>query len=104
MRIARKTAKLFTCLGGSSQLGHTIVLFSLRNRFCGSLQCNGGSIIFDNVDYTGSLTPYVRNRNNHECRSFTSLATADEVSPGLTMDGTKCAVRMVSYLLKGNLI
>ena len=25
MRIARKTAKLFTCLGGSSQLGHTIV-------------------------------------------------------------------------------
>ena len=74
-----------------------LVSFSVRNRFCGSLQCNGGSVIRNNIDYTGGLLAYLRYRNNHECRSFTSLANADEVSPGLTMDGTKCGDGMVSY-------
>ena len=78
-------------------LFYLLLSFSLRNSFCGSLQCNGGSIIFDNVDYSGSLTSYIRYRGNHQCRSFTSPATADEVSPGLTMDGTKCGDGMVSY-------
>lgn len=81
----------------SSQMMKLIV--SLRNILCGSLHCDGGSIIYSNVNTRNSYTIYTRYVNNFECRSFTTSATVDEVSPGLVMDGSKCGNGSVSLII-----
>ena len=63
---------------------------------CGSLQCSGGSIIFDNINSANSLTSYVRFAGRYECRSVTTPSNVDEVSPGLVVDGAKCGTDRVS--------
>ncbi|XP_019863734.1 PREDICTED: uncharacterized protein LOC109592823, partial [Amphimedon queenslandica] len=60
------------------------------NAFCGSLQCNGGRIMFNNVKSRSALTAYTRFAGVQECRSVTTRADADEVSPGLVVDGASC--------------
>lgn len=73
---------------------------------CGSIQCNGGDIIFNNVEYTGTLTAYSRSvfveGSFESCQTFSTAANSDQISPGLVMEGTKCGEEMVrnhSYAL-----
>ena len=76
--------------------------FLHSNALCGSLQCSGGSIIFDNINSANSLTSYVRFVGSFECRSVTTPSTVDEVSPGLVTDGAKCGTDRVSNKDDGN--
>lgn len=78
-----------------------VYIFPLRNAQCGSLQCEGGSSTpnFDNIMTSGGLrfgTQSVFFQGVfRSCRYFTTLATADVVSPGLVPDGTKCGDNQV---------
>ena len=72
------------------------------NALCGSLQCSGGSIIFDNINSANSLTSYVRFVGSFECRSVSTASNVDEVSPGLVTDGAKCGTDRVSNNDDGN--
>uniref|UniRef100_A0A1X7VG30 Peptidase M12B domain-containing protein n=1 Tax=Amphimedon queenslandica TaxID=400682 RepID=A0A1X7VG30_AMPQE len=70
--------------------GTNYIPCTTENAFCGSLQCNGGRIIFNNVKSRSALTAYTRFASDQECRSVTTRADADEVSPGFVVDGTSC--------------
>ncbi|XP_019849967.1 PREDICTED: disintegrin and metalloproteinase domain-containing protein 28-like [Amphimedon queenslandica] len=75
--------------------GTSYIPCTTGNAFCGSLQCNGGRIIFNNVNSRSALTAYTRFASGQECRSVTTRADADEVSPGLVVDGASCGTDMM---------
>ena len=63
------------------------------------MQCNGGAINFDNIQFTGSIFSFTRQvisqGSVHNCQSFTLGVNSDVISPGLVIDGTKCGNEMV---------
>ena len=63
------------------------------------MQCDGGEINFDNIQFTGTISAFTRQvfsqGSVHVCQSFALGVNSDVISPGLVMDGTKCGNEML---------
>ena len=65
-----------------------------ENAQCGQLQCMEGD--FTRGGVSESLTIFRSTRGSLTCRSFTTEANSDTVSPGLVPEGTRCGNQRVS--------
>jgi disintegrin and metalloproteinase domain-containing protein 12 len=68
-----------------------------RNALCGQLQCADGGELKTTPGFPVTFT---LNSPSFTCKSVTTDAGTDEISPGLIRDGTKCGEEMVCFRTK----